>query len=155
MFSWSCSIQYIRDFACKPERKYRHNKEAFSDDCCHKIRSEKKKNSTTMEYNVLLVQVARFHGMQCRMPRGDAECISWPGFGSFWDILSIDEFVCSPFLFTWKPGTHRKTLKSHLIPLLTISVHLCSFVPLRMQKSNGNVQIIGSFIYLHLWQIIS
>lgn len=56
---------------------YRHNKEAFSDGCCHKIRSEKLcAVSTTMDYNILLVQVARFHGMQCRMPHGDAECIS-------------------------------------------------------------------------------
>lgn len=38
---------------------------------------DQKKNivSTTMEY-ILLVQLARFHGMQCRMPHGDAECIS-------------------------------------------------------------------------------
>lgn len=68
-----------------------------------KLDQEKKNESrlsTTMEYNILLVQVARFHGMQCRMPHGDAECISWPGFGSFWDILSVAEFVCSSFLFT-------------------------------------------------------
>lgn len=32
--------------------------------------------SATMDDNILLVQVAMFHGMQCRMPHDDAECIS-------------------------------------------------------------------------------
>lgn len=125
MFSWSCSIQHIRDFACKPERKYRHNKEAFSDDCCCKIRSEKKN---------------RFYhnGIQCFIDTGckvswhavqNASWWCWMHFMTwFWQLLGhpFRSWICVLSFPLHLEARH--TSQNIEVPSHTSINHLCSVV---------------------------
>lgn len=127
MFIWSCDIQYIRDFVCKPERKYRHNREAFSDDCCHKIRSEK-----IYIYTLYHNGIQRFFGTGCKVSWHavqDASWWCWMHFMTwFWQLLGhpLCSWICVLFFPLHLEARH--TLQNIEVPSHTSLNHLCPVV---------------------------
>lgn len=126
MFSWSCEIQYIRYFAFKPKRKYRHNKEAFSDGCCHKIRSEK--NIYSFYHNGL----RHFIGTGCNVSWHAVQNASWwcwmHFMTCFWQLLGhpFHSWICVLSFPLHLEARH--TLQNVEVPPRTSINRLCPIV---------------------------